>query len=192
MKITAFVISVTALTLAFTGCRGEEAPEEPGTRIAIEDLGIAFADLPSRCADSSDGDFELTCTSEEGVEGTLTLEVWDPDRGTNLLAAAEDQKEAFEAMEGGEFFGNRELVTPMGSAYTARGGYLRGGERIEESRVLALHPEGDRVVVFHYAYPAGDDTRARIDQLLYLVGEMEGPVAAGPGEEGDAEDAAGT
>jgi hypothetical protein len=77
-------------------------------------------------------------------------------------------------MPGGSYLGNRELVTPIGAAFTARARYQADGREVEETKVFAVHPAGDRLLIVSYVYPAGGDSQERVQQLLLLLGEIEG------------------
>lgn len=146
-------------------------------RVENPALMVAFSDIPEACEVSLNAgiDLELLCWVEE-QEGRVTVVVSDPER-LDLRQSARDQRERFEALPEGVFHGILELVTPTGPAYTARGSYLEAGEALEEVQVHVVHPsEGDRRLTLRYTYPEGDRDRSQVrrDQLLFLVGELEG------------------
>ncbi len=170
----------TCLALALAACPASQ-PDEPtqaqsGQRVENPALGIALTGLPEG--------FVLAVNQGERLElaradaddpGRVTLEVGPVESaGINLVAAIQAQKEAFLAQPEGEFFGQIELGTHFGPAFTTRGRYARGGERLEEFRVFAIHPLENRRLMVSYRYPAADDTAARRDQLLTLLAEIEG------------------
>ncbi|HVS01205.1 MAG TPA: hypothetical protein VMT16_00400 [Thermoanaerobaculia bacterium] len=160
--------------LLLAACRAD-SPAAP-RRVESPGLAIAIAQLPAACdvLVNRGEQLVLGCRSQRGSEGRLSVEVAPPEAGVDLLDQAKAQKEAFEALPEGRFFGNRELVTPFGTAYTARGRYVEDGQPVEEARILALHPQGDRPITYRFRYPEGDDTQQRVDQLLLVVGEVEG------------------
>jgi hypothetical protein len=97
----------------------------------------------------------------------------------NIVEAAERTKATFESLPQGQFFGNQELMTPMGSFYTARGSYEQADARIEELLAFALHPNSNRLIRISFLYPAGEAAE-RGPQFAALLGEIEGydsPVA---------------
>ena len=169
---------VFAASFAAFACQpAADGPSAPPVdqRVEIPALGFAFADLPTGCSVTrNEGiEVEISCSSSSGSVGVISLEVLSADEGTNVLVVANDQRDWFEAQPGGVYKGNRELVTPHGAGYTARGRYDEDGQAIEETRVLALHPDTTRILVYRFTYGEGDDTQARVGQLLYLVGETE-------------------
>ncbi|MDX1632722.1 MAG: hypothetical protein R3234_12705 [Thermoanaerobaculia bacterium] len=185
MRSTPVILALSSLSILFVACGPREARQEGPTRVENTELGLVLADLPARCsvARNEGTALELTCL-REGVSGTVLFEVGEEERGINLVEAANAQREWFEARTGGAFFGNRELVTPGGPAYTARGRYTDEGEAIEETRVLTLHPTQSRMLIVRFRYPeAGDQvTKDRFEQLLSVVQEIKG---LGGGPEGE-------
>jgi len=107
--------------------------------------------------------------------------------GVNLVEAVNQRKEELEARPDGRFYGQVELGGPLGTAYSTRGSYSESGEDVEEVRIFAVHPQGDRLlhVTLRYAPVAGQGP-ARVDQALRAFGWIE-PLeegAAAPAEEG--------
>ena len=99
--------------------------------------------------------------------------------GIDLVAEVNRQQELFEALPGGAYSGAREIKVPSaaGKAYYVRGQYEdpeRGGERVEEVRVLLVHPSENRLVRFTTRYREGDRdlSSARIQELFDWVGWM--------------------
>jgi hypothetical protein len=172
--------------LALASC-GEPVTETtaPATRVENSALRIALASVPSDCEVArNEGEIlELACTSQQET-GTVRFEVGPEERGINLVEAANGQREWFESRPQGKFFGNRELVTPGGPAYTARGRYAEDGVGTEENRILTLHPSQDRMLTIRFLYPEGDSetSKRRFDQLLFVTQEVEG---LGGGPEGE-------
>lgn len=176
MRTTTVLILVLA-SVGLVAC-DEERSVAPATEpVTNEALGVRFSDLPRACeVTENEGDeLELGCDlTDRQTTGTLHVELGEIERSVNLKALATAQKEDFESLPGGEFKGNSELVTPGGPAYTARGRYDEDGEDVEEMRVFTLHPRQNRPLILRFVYPEGDSTKARIDQLFAVLGELEG------------------
>lgn len=163
------------LLTAALACRSSEPPPPTVQRVENRDLELAIADLPApfEVEINSGPDLRLTAPGEGG-EGVLTFQVGPESRvGINLLEEAERQKERFEALQDGQFFGNLELVTPIGSAYTARGAHRSDQGMVEEIRVIALHPTAYRRLSLSYVYPPGEGNE-RMQHVAALLGELEG------------------
>ncbi|MEM6457014.1 MAG: histidinol-phosphate transaminase [Acidobacteriota bacterium] len=91
--------------------------------------------------------------------------------------------------------GYLELVLQLGAAFQSRGRFAaEDGTAMEETRIFSLHPEGDRMVVVSYRYPAGDEaaTRLRVEDHLYeLLGALEPLAAPAAGDPAAGDPAAG-
>lgn len=180
MKTTARPLAAFALAvLPLLACGGEAPPPVPeSVRVEHADLGLAIAALPEpfEAVETSGDALVLTAPGENGA-GTVTITVGTPRRNPNLVEAAKVGKEELEAAPDGEFFGHRSLGGSLGNIYTARGAYTRAdGTRVEEVLAYALHPlEQNRILKIRYTYPPGE-SQERVNQLLYLLGEIEGLV----------------
>lgn len=169
------------LLLLVAACGGFE-PEAPpaadapaGERVESPALGIAVAHLPEGLAVAANQGTELVLKPAGERPGTLRVEVAPPSRaGVNLVQAINDHKAAVEAQPEGEYRGQVELMGPLGTAYASRGRYTAEGGPIEELIVFTIHPAGDRLLSLIYSYPVPDDTEARRDELMTLLGEIEG------------------
>ncbi len=184
---TAFYVFVcTGVSLIASGCQSPPAEPAGPERVVVEEAGLAFADLPNGCAEAPDpGErlFEIECVLPETTEtpagpaGRLWLELGEPTVfGLELDEIARSHRPFFIDMEGGEFFGGRQIVGPLGEARYTRGRYqAEDGASRQQIRVFMEHPVENRLVSLVYEHPAGEDgdTRGRINQLLVLVGEME-------------------
>lgn len=179
------------LALCFTlglGACGDGA-EEPATtaeptRLESAEVGIAV-EVPagsSFTAQGTDGGVLRLAspgeTTESGVAlGPATL-VYDAEppqvAGVNLVEAVNQRKEELEGRPNGRFYGQVELGGPLGTAYSTRGSYGEGGEDVEEVRIFAVHPQGDRLlhVTLQYA-PVQGQGPARVDQALRAFGWIE-------------------
>ena len=158
----------------------EEPPAPVSGPVENAELALTVAALPDDCSvQRNEGrDLVLACASRRGTTGEVLFQVGTEGETVDLPALARGQKEAFEAMPEGKFHGNRELVTPTGPAYTARGRYVEDGRALEEIRVLALHPANESLLVVRSRYPEGDESAKRMEQLLLIVGEVQAPGAA--------------
>lgn len=161
--------------LALVAACAAEPPPAPRERVENPGLGIAIAALPVgfTIVANEGTTLELRGVSSKGP-GTLTFAAGPAETNINLVEEIARQKEAFLAQPSGEYFGQRELVTPNGTAFTVRGRYAAPEGATEEVKVLAIHPWGDRKLFLTYRYPAGGDTQERADQLLEVIGEIEG------------------
>ena len=168
-------LSCCVFTLFTVGCQKPSQPVGP-QRIENQAMGFVLGDIATGCSliRNAGTDLELACELD-GVVGTLTFELGEQERGVNLLEKAKQQKDWFLSQPAGEFSGNRELGTPIGAAYTARGRYSSEGEAVEESQVLTLHPEKNRAILVRYRYPPEKrkGTQERMEQLLFVVGEIQ-------------------
>jgi hypothetical protein len=198
---------VTALALALAlgaaaGCGGdrgdqaagggEAAPAAP-RRIENPQLAIALAGIESSGfeLDANDGaTLRLTRPAAEGSEAaTLTYEAGEAQvAGVNLVDAVNQQKQAVEARPGGQFFGQVQLMSQLGNAYSTRGRYTgEGGGEVEELRLFAVHPAGDRLLSLVYVYPAQPGgTQARIEEAMAGLGLVEPLDTGAAGDDGTA------
>ncbi len=167
------VLLIPAVALLACGARSTATEETPANRVEAPGLGIAIADLPGGLTVEKNEGSELVLVPE-GKAGRIVIRAGTPAEGTNLVQAVKDHQASIEARPGAHYLGVRELVTPLGSAYWSRGRYEEGGTLVEETRILVLHPSGDRLLTLTYVYPAGEDSSARIQELLGVVAELEG------------------
>ena len=168
-------IALVALPmLALAGCASESSAPAGSERVENTEMGIAIADLPSAFAVTESGELlQLAAPAIEGSSVEITVGPLELG-GINLVDVVKERKATIEA-EGGLYFGNRELMTPYGPAYTTRG-QITGpdGGAQEVTAVYSLHPDGsDRLMTVTYKYPGGGDSQARVGELLELLGEIE-------------------
>jgi len=179
---TSFLCSMSILLagLAWIACsRGAPETPPPAASVANDALGIAIAAIPEPfVVTSNDGpSLELQATGETGV-ATLHIEATDElAGGINLVAEAESMQDWFEQQPDGKFFGNLELGTPHGPAFTSRGSYLEDGVAVEELWVFSLHPTSNRMLRLAYRYPPGEG-KERLQELANALGEIEAYEAA--------------
>lgn len=189
--------AVLALLLPLAACSGggDAAPAaaEP-TRLESAELGIAVvvpAGSSFAAAGSEGGVLRLASpgeTTDDGLDlgpATLVYAAEPPQRaGVNLPDAVNQREAELDARPGGDFFGQNELGSHLGTAYHTRG-KLTGddGQVVEEIRIFAVHPAGDRLFHMTLSYPpAPGQTEARRDQALAAFGWIE-PLATPPAAE---------
>lgn len=168
------VLILGALWLTASCARSPEPQTETATRVASPELGIALASLPApfELVTNQGGSLELRAPGPNGA-GTAWFEVGPTEvGGVNLVAQAKGSRAWFETQPAGQYFGNLELVTPIGSAFTARGSYELDATTVEELHVFALHPTANRLLRVTYRYPPGEG-QERMQQLAELLGEIE-------------------
>lgn len=173
-----------ALALTFFACAREAAPPPAPALVRVElgGAGLAVASVPAAFRLVSSGPVEARFAPAPAAgapvaPGELLLTVAPPTKsGINLIQLVKDSRAEFEGRAGGEFLGQRELVVPWGSAFTARGRFAEGGGQIEELRLFALHPgDMDRLLTVVYRYPmtTAEDSSRRFGEALAVLGELE-------------------
>jgi hypothetical protein len=154
-------------------CRRQAAGLPPGISNAA--LGIRLLAMPSgwETVQNDAQGIELR-RSVDGGQGRLKITVSAPQSGgVNLVAAVKERQREIEG-QGGTFFGSKQLKTPFGPAYTARGSYKTVLGEVEELTVFALHPDrGGRMLTLSYTYPAGSETSARAQELFDVLAEVD-------------------
>ena len=173
----ALAAAAFGLLAVASGCDKEPAPEPVApVRVENPDLGLAFASLPAG--------FEVASNDAEGIRlignapetdgGRVLLSTGEIETsGINLVAESQARIDHFHEI-GGTSFGSRELQGPLGTAFTVRGRRVTGEGELEETWVYALHPLENRLVTLLYEYPGAEDSQARINQVLEVLGEVEG------------------
>lgn len=182
--------AAAALLLTLAGCRtaSEESAEPVAHRVENTEMGVAIAALPDI--------FRVTVTESSRMEleliegqGHLEIVADEPESSINLVAAVKDHQAAIVAKPGGKYNGGQEMVVPAlpGAAFYSRGSYEGDQGRIEETTVFLIHPWRDRKLRVVYTYPAGEDSKERLENQLFLVVEaLEGlpePGAEAPDQE---------
>ena len=181
--LVAAAIALTAGGLA--ACTKEEPPAPaPPRRVENPRVGVAIAALTEFSVVANDGDAIELAPVGAGATGTASVVAGEAEiGGINLVAAIQEHKEEILARPDGDYKGQAEYVSPLGTTFASRGRYSEDGGTVEERVVFMVHPWGDRTLQVIYRYPAGDDTQARLDALMNgVVGELEGLPA--PGAEG--------
>ncbi|MHC4816416.1 MAG: hypothetical protein ACYTFN_25470 [Planctomycetota bacterium] len=165
--------ALVVLALALAACGSEVAAPVPANRVENPELGLTIAALPAAFAVAENEGERLRLKTVDIADGTVEITIGPLQLGgVNLVEEVKQRRTAFEAE--GLYFGNRELMIPSGSAFTARG-QLTGPEGpVEETWIYSLHPDGsDRLMTVRYRYPGDGDSQARVGELLELLGEIE-------------------
>jgi hypothetical protein len=167
-----FLFGITLLP----GCTGETSPPSTRESVRVENpqLGIAVAALPDAFeVVTADGETIELVANGPGGTGRAVIAAGPVEQGgINLVEATKERKAWFESKAGAIYHGQRELGTPIGTAFTARATYPMDDSEIEETWVGAVHPGENRLLTITYTYPTGE-TQTRIEQLLTLLGEIE-------------------
>lgn len=164
-----------ALAAALVHCARSPEPElaEP-ERVENADLGISIAALPQAFSvvSASGPTIELSADGKAGSGRAIIAAGPVEEFGINLVESVKERKAIFEDAPNGQYFGNRELGTPNGTAFTARGAYDAESGPVEETWVYTIHPTANRLLTIAYTYPPGE-SKERVNQLLLLLGEIE-------------------
>lgn len=171
-------LSVASLIILLASCKQSGTESEStsaGKRVENATLGLAIAELPADfVVETNDSNGLFLTARGPGDPGVVSLEVGPVEKGSiNIVEAAKHTEATFESSPQGEFFGNQELMTPIGSFFTARGAYDQADARTEELLAFALHPNSNRLIRISFRYPAGEAAE-RAPQLAGLLGEIEG------------------
>ena len=187
-RLAAHALAALALAAGLAACQPEEeapaAAAEP-TRLESPEVGIAVA-VPASAsftaAGTEGGVLRLESAGETTGDdvslgpATLVYAAEPPqEAGVNLVAAVNERKAELEARPEGRFFGQVELGGPLGTAYSTRGSYQGDdGQPVEEVRIFAVHPQGDRLLHVTLSYPpVQGQGPARVDQALRAFGWVE-------------------
>lgn len=165
-------ILVALAAIVWGGCgEGAAEPVAEATRVDSAALGLAIESLPANFEMVEQTDHAIIL-EPIGVPGQLEVTVGPAVGSVNLHDELNAHAEAVRA-RGGEYQGQSELMGPLGSMYLSRGRYVdEAGASVEEYKVIALHPVGDRSFFITYRYPMGEDTKARGEALIELAGEI--------------------
>lgn len=178
------------LVLALAACGGGGGGEPSATaaqptRLESPELALAV-EVPagsSFTAAGTEGGV-LRLTSEGASAGddvrlgpaTLVYAAEPPQQaGVNLVEAVNERKAELEARPNGRFYGQAELGSHLGPAYSTRGSYVdEEGRPVEEVRLFAVHPGGDRLLHMTLAYdPVQGQGPARVEQAMEAFGWIE-------------------
>jgi hypothetical protein len=167
--------ALTLLAALTIGCGGggQEPEVDPG--VINDVLQIRLTAIPSEfvVTVNEDDRLELEPSSQE-VAGRVWFTLGPEDRGVNLVAAVRRHQRHIEEFPQADYKGGQELVTPLGTAFYSRGRYLAGLTETEETAVFIQHPTQTRLLTISYRYPADVDSSVRVQQLLDVLGEVDG------------------
>ena len=172
--------SAAVIILLALSCAAPSSPPEP-TAIQNIDLGLELTGLPDGLALASNQGTSLELRPTDPSEGgVLWFAVGPEQEGVNLVAAVQDHQAQLEGKNGADYKGAQELTGDFGTAFYSRGRYIdENGGLTEETVVFMIHPAGNRLLGIHYRYPAGEDSAARVEQLIDTISY----VAAAPNSE---------
>lgn len=166
----AVVVTVALLALS---CGGPTPPPEP-TVIQNIDLGITLSGLPDGLVLASNQGSSLELRPSDPLQGgVLWFSVGPEQEGVNLVAAVQAHQAQMEGKVDASYKGGQELQGDFGTAFYSRGQYTEGDELVEETVIFMIHPVGNRLLSVHYRYPAGDDSAARVEQLIEVVSYLD-------------------
>ncbi len=164
---------VVILGLVLAACGGGNDAAPPSTGFNLPAFGLRVDAVPATLVRVDSGTELVPVEPSRG--GRISLEVWSPDSGVNLIEAIRRHQDEIESRTQGSYFGAQELVTPLGTAFWSRGRWRTSDqEELEETIALALHPDRARILSLRYRYPAGDDSSDRVTELLELLASVEG------------------
>ena len=172
MKTLFSIAAAAMLVVLALSCGPTAPPPDPGIENA--DLGIRLTAVPESLAvvQNQGPSLELKPAGET-ASGRLWFSVGPEVDGVNLVAAIKDHQHQIEAHPDADYKGAQELTGPFGSAFYSRGRFLEGADTEEETAVFLIHPSGTRLLTISYRYPAADDSAARVEQLIDVLGYLE-------------------
>lgn len=166
--------STIALLLAAVTLTCSQPGPPPDRSIENLDLGIRLAALPAGLALAANQGTSLELKpADESRGGIIWFAVGPEQEGVNLVAAVNEHQARIEGLPDGEYKGGQELQGDFGVAFYSRGRFIEAGSLLEETVLFLIHPAGNRLLTIHYRYPAGDDSAARVEELIGVLAELE-------------------
>jgi len=167
------VPAIAAAALIFTTCRPTAPPEikEPAA-VVVENpaLRLRLNGVPDQLHVVANDDTGLVLEpADPAVDGRIVITTLDPEVGQNLPAEVDAHQSFIASQAGGDPRGGQELVSPLGTTFYSRGRYLVDDVEIEETEIVAIHPDADRIVTMTYRYPAAGDSTVRVQQLFDVL-----------------------
>jgi hypothetical protein len=161
-----------AVVVSVVACSQPAPPPDRG--VDNPALGVRLAALPEdlRVAENQGSTLVLR-PADETVGGVIRFAVGSEQVGINLVAAVNEHQARIAGLAGGDYKGAQELQTPFGAVYYSRGRYSGNGVPQEETAIFMIHPAQSRLLTITYVYPAGDDSAARVEQLIGVLAEIE-------------------
>lgn len=165
---------ITALIVVLGMLAGCTPKTPPPTGVSNPDLDLSIGFLGDEwTVQSNQGNQLMLVPSGDERQGTVEFLVGPEQEGVNLVEALKTHQDHIEGLSDGVYSGGQELTGPMGTAFYSRGRYNQGAVTLEETRILSLHPRSSRLVEMVYRYPAGEDSAARVGELIELFAEVE-------------------
>jgi len=172
VKMSSLICVLSATVVLTAACAPPPPPPDPG--VENLDLGIRLNGIPdSLVVAANQGSMLELRPTGEGVDGTLWFSVAPEEQGVNLVEAVKSHQSQIEGLPEGDYKGAQELQGPFGTAFYSRGRFLEGGGEIEETVLVSIHPSESRILEITYRYPAGDDSAARVEQLIDVLAWLE-------------------
>jgi hypothetical protein len=161
-----------AVAVSVVACSQPAQPPDRSVNNPV--LRVRLTTLPEglRVAENQGSTLELR-PADETVGGVIRFAVGPEQEGINLVAAVQDHQARIAGLVDGDYKGAQELQTPFGAAFYSRGRYLDDGIPQEETALLMIHPTESQLLTITYRYPAGDDSAARVEQLIGVLAEIE-------------------
>lgn len=154
-------------------CAAPSSPPAP-TTIQNIDLGLELTGLPDGLTLSSNQGTSLELRPTDPAKGgVLWFSVGPEQDGVNLVTAVQAHQSQMEGKNGADYKGGQELQGDFGTAFYSRGQYIDDDALMEETAVFMIHPAGNRLLGLHYRYPAGDDSAARVEQLIDVISYLD-------------------
>jgi hypothetical protein len=159
--------------MALTAC---SQPEPPVVNPGVEnsDLAIRLTTVPDGLIVAENQGTTLELRPADATSGgAIRFAVGPETIGVNLVAAVNDHQAHIEGLPDGEYRGAQELQGDFGTAFYSRGRFSVDGALQEETQILLIHPAGNRLLTIAYQYPAGEDSAARVEQLIDVLSYVE-------------------
>ena len=173
MLTRARLVVASLLCLTLSAC---SKPEPPAVNPGVEnlDLAIRLTTIPDGLivTDNQGSSLELR-PADETAGGVIQFAVGPETVGVNLVAEVKEHQTQIEGLPDGDYRGAQELMGDFGTAFYSRGRFSDQEVLQEETRILLIHPAGNKLLTIAYRYPAGEDSAARVEQLIDLLSYLE-------------------
>ena len=177
LRALSLSLALLGLVLVPAGCREvaedtvpdpdpDTATVAPPETVSNQELEVTLQKVPDGMVVEVNEGSNLILTPADHEYGVLLrVEVGPQEIGVNLVAAVQEHQAKIEDLPGGSYIGQTELICQLGTAFFSRGQFdqpasedgLIEETRIEEARILAIHPVGNRLLSLVYTYPAPPD-----------------------------------
>jgi hypothetical protein len=173
MLTRARIVAACVVCLVLSAC---SQPEPPAVNPGVENsaLGIRLTTVPDGLVVTENRGTNLELRpADETLGGVIRFSVGPETTGVNLVAEVADHQAYIEGLPDGEYRGAQELQGDFGTAFYSRGRFSEGDVLQEETRIVLIHPAGNRLLTIAYQYPAGDDSGSRVEQLIDVLSYLE-------------------